>query len=189
MEVLPCSGVQYVRESECPQESTEANFIYDGESNCIEHGQQVHLADAKRDKSLLNAEGCQKAKQGKGEVEGKVHELPTSGHSTGAFYFDCEVEDQKQSCNSLYFGDDSLNVQNGCTEPCFVSNNSHLIVDTIESEVLSNDGEAELSVSEPKWLELDQTVALWVKVLMLFSVCQFSFLTRSYVFHAQVMHI
>lgn len=162
MEVLPCSGVQYVGESDCPQQSPGTTFIYDGDSNCVEHGQQVQLADDKMDKLLLNAEGSQKEK--KGEVEGRVEELPTSeGHCSGALYFDCEVEDQKQPCNSLYFEDGNLNVQNGCTEPCLASDSSHLIVDTIESELPSNTGEGELSVSEPKWLEQDETVALWVK--------------------------
>lgn len=162
MEVLPCSGVQYVGESDCPQQSPGTTFIYDGDSNCVEHGQQVQLADDKMDKLLLNAERSQKEK--KGEVEGRVEELPTSeGHCSGALYFDCEVEDQKQPCNSLYFEDGNLNVQNGCTEPCLASDSSHLIVDTIESELPSNTGEGELSVSEPKWLEQDETVALWVK--------------------------
>lgn len=171
MEVLPCSGVQYVGESDCPQQSPGTTFIYDGDSNCVEHGQQVQLADDKMDKLLLNAERSQKEK--KGEVEGRVEELPTSeGHCSGALYFDCEVEDQKQPCNSLYFEDGNLNVQNGCTEPCLASDSSHLIVDTIESELPSNTGEGELSVSEPKWLEQDETVALWVKVLILSSFCQ-----------------
>lgn len=178
MEVLSCSGVQYVGESDCPQQSSGTTFIFDGESNCVEH-EQVQLADDKMDKLVLNAEGSQKENQGDGE--GRVDELPTEGHCGGALYFDCEVEDQKQPCNSPCHEDENLNVQNGCTEPCLASDSSHLIVDTIESEALSNIGEEEFSVSEPKWLEQDETVALWVKVLMLLSLTiNFLFFCRSY---------
>ena len=181
MEVLSCSGVQYVGESDCPQQSSGTTFIFDGESDCVERGQQVQLADDKMDKLVLNAEGCQKEKQGEGER--RVNELPADGHCGGALYFDYAVGDQKQPCNSLYFEDDNLNLQNGCTEPCLASDSSHLIVDTIESEVLSNIGEEGLSVSEPKWLEQDEAVPLWVKVLMLLSpTVNFFFIRGSYGF-------
>lgn len=141
MEVLPCSGVQYVGEADCSQPSSGMAFTYDGESNSLEHGKQDQLAD-RLDDLLLNVEGPQIEKQA--EVQGTVDELPTSeGHCSGASY-----------CGSHDFEDD---------EPCMVSENSHIIVDTIEGE-LPNNREEESSLSEPTWLEGDESVALWVKV-------------------------
>ncbi|KAL7206820.1 hypothetical protein ACSBR2_019512 [Camellia fascicularis] len=49
-----------------------------------------------------------------------------------------------------------------CTESCLASETDHLLVDTIESRVLSNK-EGESSLSESKWLEHDESLAVWVK--------------------------
>ncbi|GMY11618.1 histone-lysine N-methyltransferase SUVR5 isoform X1 [Fagus crenata] len=161
MEVLPCSGVQYVGESDCSQQNSGTAFIYDGESNCLEHGKQVQMADGIPGNLLLNVEGPQIEKQG--EVKGTVDELPTSeGHYSGASYCDSQLEDQNLSCGSHDFEDDDINVQNYCTDPCITSENSHIIVHTIEGE-LPNNREEESSLSEPTWLEGDESVALWVK--------------------------
>ncbi|XP_062154230.1 histone-lysine N-methyltransferase SUVR5 isoform X2 [Alnus glutinosa] len=153
MEVLPCSGVKYVGEADCPQPSSGTAFTYDGESNNLEHGKQDQLADGRLDDLLLTVDGPQIEKQG--EVQETVDELPTSeGHCSGASY-----------CGSHDFEDDDVNTQSYCTEPCMVSENSHIIVDTIEGE-LPNNREEESSLSEPTWLEGDESVALWVKALM-----------------------
>ena len=59
--------------------------------------------------------------------------------------------------------DGNLNGQDFCTESCLASKTDHLLVDTIESRVLSNK-EGESSLSEAKWLEHDESLAVWVKV-------------------------
>lgn len=149
MEVLPCSGVQYVGEADCAQPSSGTAFTYDGESNSLGHGKQDQSADGKLDDLVPNVERPQMEKQG--EVQGTVEELPTSeGHLSGASY-----------CGSHDFEDDDENTQNYCARPCMVSENQ-IHVDTIEGELTNNRLE-ESSLSEPTWLEGDESVALWVK--------------------------
>jgi hypothetical protein len=82
----------------------------------------------------------------------------------GTSYSDCQVENQRLSCDSQDFGEDDINVQNYYTEPNAASENSNLIVDTIESEPNSC-RYGEPSLLEPNWLEHDESVALWVKVI------------------------
>ncbi|KAJ4715021.1 histone-lysine N-methyltransferase SUVR5-like [Melia azedarach] len=100
-------------------------------------------------------------RQGEGQRMGE--ELPISGHHSGGSYFDCHMEGQGLSCGSHDFEDDDSNAQNDCIGPCQASENSNLIVDTIESELPSDHREGESSLSDPKWLEHDESVALWVK--------------------------
>ncbi|KAK8606797.1 hypothetical protein V6N13_052554 [Hibiscus sabdariffa] len=159
MEVVPFSGVQYVVGSDCAQPSSGTTF--EGESNCLEHGKQVLEPDGKIYDLLpsvdRNPAGTQAADQGTRD------ELPISEeHRSGSSDNDCHVEGQRLSCGSHDYEDD-LNAQNCCAGPDLASENSHLIVDTIKSESPSNNREAELSLSKSKWLERDESVALWVK--------------------------
>ncbi|XP_022775257.1 histone-lysine N-methyltransferase SUVR5-like isoform X2 [Durio zibethinus] len=162
MEVLPCSGVQYVADSDCAQQSSGTSFTYDVESNCLEHRKSVKVADGRMDDLLLTAEGNPAERQDGGQ--GTRDELPISEeHHSGSSCYDCQTEGQRLSCGSHDYEDDDSNTQNCCTGHYLASENSHLIVDTIESESPSNNREGELSLSEPKWLERDESVALWVK--------------------------
>ena len=165
MEVLPCSGVEYVADSDCAQPSSGTTFTYDRESNCLEHRKKVQVADGRMDDLLLSVEGNPAGRLDEGQ--GTRDELPISEeHHSGLSYYDCQAEGQRLSCESHDYEDDDLNAQNCCTGP-LASENSNLIVDTIESELPSNNREGELSLSEPKWLERDESVALWVKVAFL----------------------
>ncbi|KAG2719951.1 hypothetical protein I3760_02G014500 [Carya illinoinensis] len=160
MEVLPCSGVQYVGEADCSQQSSGTGFTYDGESNCLEHGKHVQAADGRQDDLLLNVEGAPISKQG--EFQGTFDELPTSeGHCCEGSHCDCQLDCQNLSCGSHDFEDYDVNGSNYRLEPCTVSENSHIVVDTIEGELPNNREESALS--EPTWLEGDESVALWVK--------------------------
>ena len=166
MEVLPCSGVQYVADSDCAQQSSGTTFTYEGESNCLEHRKKVQVADSRMDDLLLSVEGNPAERQDGGQ--GTRDELPISEeHHSGSSYYDCQAEGQRLSCGSHDYEDDDSNAQNCCTGPYLASENAHLIVDSIESESPSNNREGELSLSEPKWLECDESVALWVKVAYL----------------------
>lgn len=162
MEVLPHSGVQYVGELDAKQTSG-TEFVNNGESNCVQHENKVQMTNGKMDGMLLNVEEPVSERRGEGQRTGE--ELPISeGHLGGVSYFDCQLEGQGMSCGSHDFEYDDMNAQNECTGPCQASENSNLIVDTIESEVPSDNKEGESSFSEPKWLEHDESVALWVKV-------------------------
>ncbi|KAK8717532.1 hypothetical protein V6N13_044795 [Hibiscus sabdariffa] len=159
MEVVPCSGVQYVVDSDCAQPSLGTTF--EGESNCSEHRKQVQELDGRMDDLLPNVDGNPAGRQD--AHQGTRDEFPFSeDHHSGSSDNDCHVEGQRLSCESHGYEDDS-NAQNCCAGPDLASENSHLIVDTIESESPSNNGEAELSLSDSKWLECDESVALWVK--------------------------
>lgn len=162
MEVLPCSSVQCVGQSDCPQHSSATTSVYDGESNCLEHEKQVHVADGRVDDFLPNVEGPQLVRQG--QVQEAVDELHTSeGCQNGASCLDSQAEGQKSSSISHDFDDDDINEQNYCTEPCLTSDNGHLIVDSRENELPNNRREGESYLSESTWLESDESVALWVK--------------------------
>ncbi|XP_022751346.1 histone-lysine N-methyltransferase SUVR5-like isoform X2 [Durio zibethinus] len=162
MEVLPYSGVQYVADSDCAQPSSGTTFTYDGESNCLEHRKQVQVTDGRMNDLLLSMEGIQAGRQDDGQ--GTRDELPISEeHHSGSSYYDCQAEGLRLSCGSHDYEDDDSNAQNYCTGPHLACENSHLIVDTIESESPSSKREGELSLSEPNWLERDVSVALWVK--------------------------
>lgn len=159
--MLPCSGVQYVGETDCSQQSSGTSFVYDGESNCIERGEQLQMADGRLDELVVHVEEPQREKQGEGHGR-----LPTSeGHCSRASCIGIQFKNQNSS-SLPYFGYDDLTARNHLTErdeSSLASENSHLVVDTFESELPSNVREGESSHSEPKWLERDETVALWVK--------------------------
>ncbi|GKU99115.1 hypothetical protein SLEP1_g12009 [Rubroshorea leprosula] len=160
MEVLPCSDVQYVGDSDCAQQSSGTDFIYDTESNSLEHGKEVQV-QVGRINELSKEEGNPVERQDEGL--GTRDDLPISeSHHGGSSFYEHQVESQLLSSGSHDFEDD-LNAQNCCSGPSLVSENSHSIVDAIESESLSNIKEGESTSSEPKWLENDESVALWVK--------------------------
>ncbi|TKY70507.1 Histone-lysine N-methyltransferase SUVR5 [Spatholobus suberectus] len=150
MEVLPCSGVQYAGESDCPQQSSGTAFVYQKEPNCPENGEQVKLAAAQLNESSHKMQGPHIERQG---------DLSTNSdyQCIGASCCDCQVDDQNEYCGFHDFEEDMIN------EPCLASENSISVVDTIESESPNNSREGDLSCSEPKWLEGDGSVALWVK--------------------------
>lgn len=149
MEVL-ASGLQCVRDSECPQpqQSFRMDLNCDGESNGIRHEGQAHVAHDSMDELVITAEGF--AVGNHSEVLGATEKL----HIGGASNFD-----------SHDFRDENANRQNDCKEPCFMSENSHIFVDIIESE--SPDRKrGELSHSETRWLDgNDVSMAVWVKVI------------------------
>ncbi|XP_048334681.2 histone-lysine N-methyltransferase SUVR5 isoform X3 [Ziziphus jujuba] len=98
-----------------------------------------------------------------GGAEVTVDGLPsTEGNCNGASH-DSQVEGQRLSCGSHGYEDDDASAQNYCTESSLASENCHLIVDTIESELPNNNRDGESSLIEPTWLEGDESVALWVK--------------------------
>ncbi|KAM7250494.1 hypothetical protein ACFE04_022377 [Oxalis oulophora] len=82
----------------------------------------------------------------------------------GPLWSDYLVEGPRMSSSSQDFVDDDVLItQNNRSEPFPSSNNSHLVIDTIESDISSNNRDDGSSVSEPKWLENDESVALWFK--------------------------
>lgn len=168
MEVFPCSGVPYAGESDCSQPNPGITYVYKGEPNWPENGEQVNLEDDQLNDSLLKMEGPKVERQGQMQQQ-IACELFTNSDCqyNGASCCDNLVEDQKESCSLHDAEDDEIN------EPCLTSENSLSIVDVIESESPNNNREGELSFPDPTWLEEDKSVALWVKV---YALSKFSFL-------------
>ncbi|KAJ6353152.1 hypothetical protein OIU76_002208 [Salix suchowensis] len=154
MDVLPCNGGRCVGESDCERQSSGTDFTY-GESNGFKCVEQVEMDDGRLNDLSLNVE--ESRIEGQSEGQGTVDKLHVSEHGTS--YSDCKVENQRLSQD---FGEDDINVQNYYTESYAASENSNLIVDTIESEP-NNCRYGEPSLLEPNWLEHDESVALWVK--------------------------
>ncbi|KHN36168.1 Histone-lysine N-methyltransferase SUVR5 [Glycine soja] len=150
MEVLPCSGVQYAGESDCPQQSSGTAFVYQEQPNCPENGEHVNFVAAQLNESSHKMQGPQ--------IE---RHLSTNSdcQCIGTSCCDCQVDDQHEYCGFHDFEEDMIN------EPCLTSENFISVVDTIEIESPNNSREGDLSCSEPKWLEGDESVALWVKAL------------------------
>ncbi|KAJ6288538.1 hypothetical protein OIU76_024511 [Salix suchowensis] len=158
MDVLPCNGVQYVGESDCARQRSGTDFTYDGESDNFKRVEQVEMNDGRVNDLLLHVEESRIERQSEGQLT--VDKLPIS--TGGASYSVFQVESQRLSCDSQDFEEDGINVQDYYTEPCAASENSNLLVDTIESE--PNDCKhGEPSLSEPQWIDHDECVALWVK--------------------------
>ncbi|KAL2348457.1 hypothetical protein Fmac_002457 [Flemingia macrophylla] len=150
MEVLPCSGVQYAGESDCPQQSSGTAFVYQEEPNFPENGEQVKLVAAQLNESSHKMPLHQIERQG---------DLPTNleGQYIGASCFDYQADDQNENCGFHDFEEDMIN------EACLTSDNSISVVDTIESESPNSSKNGDWSCAEPKWLEGDESIALWVK--------------------------
>ncbi|XP_038700350.1 histone-lysine N-methyltransferase SUVR5 isoform X1 [Tripterygium wilfordii] len=139
MEVPSRSDVQYVGEADCAQQSF-----------------------GRIDELPLNVDRPQI--EGLGKRQEVLDALPIlEGHQSGTSYSACQIESQRLPYDSHEFEDDDLNEQNYSSEPCLAAENSHIIVDTIESELPTNYGDGESSLSEPNWLEHDESVAVWVK--------------------------
>lgn len=112
MEVLPCADVQYVGESDA-QQSSGTGFVCNGESNCFQAKNEVHMADGMMDELLLNGQGPLSERQGEGQ--GMAEELPTSeGNHSGALCCDSQAEGHRLSSGSHDFEDDDLNAQYFC---------------------------------------------------------------------------
>ncbi|CAK9185457.1 unnamed protein product [Ilex paraguariensis] len=162
MEVLPCSGKNYVGESDCPQQRSETGYMYAGKSNCLGHEEQVQMADIKVDDLMIDVEGPQGERQGGGQLT--VDEFPTSeSHYNGDPYDVSQMDGQKSSSDFHDSEDDTFDAQDNSTGPGVAPDNSPIIVDTIESGLQSNMREGESFISELKWLEQDEPMAVWVK--------------------------
>ncbi|KAH7846567.1 hypothetical protein Vadar_015622 [Vaccinium darrowii] len=144
------------------QKVSGTTFMYGAESNCIERGEKVQVADVKVYGLVLNTGGPPEERQR--EAQWTVDDLPGSEvHCNGASYFELEAEAQKFSCDSHESEDENLNAQEFFAETSVASESSHLIVDTIDSGLSGNREEEEPSISGPQWLERDDPVAVWVK--------------------------
>lgn len=163
--MLPCSGVQYVGETDCAQQAAGTAFNYDRQSNCIEHGKQAQVADGRVDGVVVNIEGPQIERQA--EVHVMLTDVSAAeGHCNGASYFESKLEGQTSSTVAHDFKDDDFTTPNRfteCDESPLASGNSDLIVSTIESEMPCDNQDTEHSFSEPEWLQRDECTAIWVK--------------------------
>ncbi|KAK2987494.1 hypothetical protein RJ640_012153 [Escallonia rubra] len=149
MEVLPCSGVCYAGESNCPQQDSGINR--DRESNCLGHAEHVQMADVKLDDIMPTVEGSHEEQQG--GVQWIV-----DGNYNGDSSYEFGVEGQKLSCDFHDSEDDSLNAQDSCTGPSGAPDNN-----SNGTELPSSHREGEFPLSDSNWLGQDEPMAVWVK--------------------------
>ncbi|KAL3526706.1 hypothetical protein ACH5RR_011362 [Cinchona calisaya] len=153
MEVLPCSGVSYVSDSDCLNQGSGASFMYAGESNGVERTEEVQMTDVKIDDLELNLEGTQdEIEEGS---QWSLEGMPTSEvHNNGDAYFEFEMGGQKFSFDSNDSEDRKSIAPDHFMGPS---------PDTIESGLPSGNQDPGLSMSESEWLEKDECLAVWVK--------------------------
>ncbi|KAI3669885.1 hypothetical protein L6452_41347 [Arctium lappa] len=145
MQVLPCTDVHYAGESNSPNQGSEKAFMYDGGANNVKH-ELVQEGNTKVDNLVLNMEASDDEQFGVGDWKLDASSPPTIERDPKREPFhELEVDDQKLSSNSRDSGVDSLDADNG------------------GRELPSGNQECESSRSEPKWLEQDQPMAVWVK--------------------------
>ncbi|KAL2552094.1 Histone-lysine N-methyltransferase SUVR5 [Forsythia ovata] len=161
MEVIPCSGVHCVGESDCPEQGSNAPLQCDGKSDCIEDVVPVKAAELKVDDLMLDVGRPLEEREGGGQfiVEG----VPASeGCYNGDAYYESDVDGQNSSSDSQNSADDNLDKQGDLAGPARVSENSQFTVNTDGSGLLAKNQEGESSHSEIR-LEQDEPVAVWVK--------------------------
>ncbi|KAJ8546104.1 hypothetical protein K7X08_018687 [Anisodus acutangulus] len=162
MEVLPCSNVHYVTESDCPQQGSGTTLMYGGKPNHIEHAEQVHAGDVKIDDVVLNTKECQEEK-----ADGRqftIEGLPTAeGLPTKDAYYDFGGDGRMQSSDFHDSGDDNVEEHNHITRPGLAPECLRPVVDTIEIGVPNSNQVVGSSPCESRWLEEDEPHAVWVK--------------------------
>ncbi|XP_027151736.1 histone-lysine N-methyltransferase SUVR5 isoform X1 [Coffea eugenioides] len=153
MEVLPCSGVSYTADSDCPDQGSGTSFMFAGESNRVERPEEVQATEFKVDDLEINLEGPLEEREdgSKWSLEG----LPASEvNNNGDAYYAYEMDGQKFSFDSHDSEDEKSIAQDHMMETC---------LDTYERGQPSGDQEPGLSPSESKWHERDESLAVWVK--------------------------
>lgn len=167
MEVVPLSDVQHVEEHDSDSAKISGTALfYDGQSNnCIDRQQQQQAPMANGGLNDLSVNVGDAQINSKFDFQGPPDFLPASGHCSSDSYSNYLMDAQKPSCASPDSEFDDANTDNYSTESCLASENSRIVVDTIEDELPTNSKPEELSVSapQPMWLEGDESVALWVK--------------------------
>lgn len=127
-----------------------------GESASVklaEEAQGIEAVD-KVDQLKLNVE--QPLEERDNENKWNLEGFPTSeGDNNRDTHYEFEADSQNLSIDSHDSGDEKFNDQDHSSGP---------FADTIESGQQSSDRETGLSLHEPKWLEHDQCLAVWVKV-------------------------
>lgn len=172
MEVLPCSDVQYVGESDA-QQSSGTGFVCSGDSSSIQSKIQVQMGDGTIREPLLSVQ--EPSSERLGEVQGADKELLTpEGNHSAVSCSGVKEEDHISFSDFHDFENGDLDSHNFCIEPTQASESSDLVVDTIESEPPTDGREGEPNLTEPKCLEHDETMALWVKVIFMFINFHFS---------------
>ncbi|CAO2828294.1 unnamed protein product [Amaranthus hypochondriacus] len=160
MEVLTHSILLYAEKPRHCQEKSVMESVQETKSDCDEHTKQGPL-DEKSDCSLPI-------------LKGAIHTMQCDVQNVDGEAFIVEESANGSCCSSdlngpkltgafLDHGDDSLEEQVQYKDACLDFQNSHVDVNTIDSEPLSENKEEEFSISASKWPEQGESLALWVK--------------------------
>ncbi|CAI9110041.1 OLC1v1010002C1 [Oldenlandia corymbosa var. corymbosa] len=149
MEVLPCSGVSYSAEPDCPVQGSRASLMFAGESNSLEHIEDRQCIDSKVDDLELNLE---RPKEGGKCLVAEVPTLEVQGN--GGAHYDVDVHDQELSFDSHDSGNEKSKAQDQLIGSSVYTNKSG------QSSV---NQELRAFIPESTWLETDEPLAVWVK--------------------------
>ena len=168
MEVLTCSTVQYAENSCHPQKNSIMEIVHDGETNCSEYADQAAREESKGDGFVPNMEvAVDGIEQDEQELDGEA--LTLEGSCNRSSHCDFDVNGQKLPDGVADQEDDTLDEH--YKEACLDFQNSHVVVNTIDSEPLRESKDEDLSpTSASEWPEHDESLPLWVKVRFL-SLC------------------
>lgn len=167
MEVLTHSILLYAEKSRHCQEKPVMESVEETKSDCDKHTKQGPL-DEKSDCSLAILKGAIHTMQC--EVQNVDGEAFVVEESANGSCCSSDLNGPKLTRAFLDHGDDSLEEQVQYKDACLDFQNSHVDVNTIDSEPLSENKEEELSISASKWPEQGESLALWVKVWFLLYV-------------------
>ncbi|XP_021864963.2 histone-lysine N-methyltransferase SUVR5 isoform X2 [Spinacia oleracea] len=135
--------------------------VQDAESNSAQHGEHIPLEE-KKDNFLPSFKVAIDMMQCDGQdPDGEALTLEES--SDGSSHRGSDLNGQKLSGAVLDRDDDNLEEQVQLKEAYLDFQNSHVDVNTIDSEPLSENKEEESLISASKWPEQDESLALWVK--------------------------
>ncbi|KAL7141263.1 hypothetical protein ABFS83_08G041800 [Erythranthe nasuta] len=140
METLPCSGARHIEESDA--EPVRRDLKVD-------------------DLITIDVGESRDVREGEGHLIFEGFPALEENSNVDA-YDEFEVDGQNLSCYSHDSGDDNLDKNDGFAGPGLTIESSHLVLETIESELLNNNQEGS-SHPEIKNLERDEPQAVWVK--------------------------
>ncbi|XP_021718538.1 histone-lysine N-methyltransferase SUVR5-like isoform X1 [Chenopodium quinoa] len=162
MEVLKCPALLYAENSCHSQEKSVMEFVQDSESNSVKHAEQISVEEKEVDHFLPSLKVAIGTMQCDGQdQDGEA--LMLEERSNGSSHSGSDLLSQNLSGVVLDHDDDNLEEQVQYKETYLDFQNSHVDVNTIESEPHSENKEDESLISATRWPEQDESLALWVK--------------------------
>ncbi|KAK9749926.1 hypothetical protein RND81_02G160000 [Saponaria officinalis] len=162
MELVGCSNILYGEKSRHAQQKSVIEYMDYVESNGSENTKLVSPPDKNVGHVLTNVKVVMGPTQCNFQEKGREPSILEAQQSSNCS-LSCEIGENGRKSGNNYDHEDSLEEQRQCREACLDFQTSHVDVNTIDSETLYDNKDAELSISASKWPEHDEALPLWVK--------------------------